>query len=73
MTKQFGPGDMLSALQAGQLVGYNRRTIISWIQSGWLKAAKGPGKRGRYRIRYEDLMEVAHRPYEPRSDSGGPV
>ena len=59
------PEDLVTAKQAGELVGQNPRTIVAWIRCGWLPAVKRPGKRGRYMIKYEDLIEVANRPYVP--------
>lgn len=65
---EFGPDDLVTARQAGELIDIDRRTIIAWIHRGWLPAAKRPGPRGRYVIRYGDLMKVANRPYEPKED-----
>lgn len=61
----LNPDDMVTAKRAGELVDQNPRTIIAWIRNGWLAAVKRPGLRGRYMIRYGDLMEVANRPYIP--------
>lgn len=65
---EYAPDDMVSAKQAAELVGQDRRTVIAWIHRGWLQAVKRPGSRGKYMIRYEDLMKVANRPYEPKAD-----
>lgn len=68
MKEEFGPDDQVTARVAGLLVNQDRRTIIAWIQRGWLPATKRPGERGRYMIRYGDLMAVANRPYHPEKE-----
>lgn len=65
---EFGPGDLLSAVQAAQQAGVHPRTIIAWIRNGWLDAVKRPGARGKYLVRYEDLVKVANHRYEPKED-----
>jgi len=65
---EFGPDDLLTAIQASQQAGVHPRTIIAWIRNGWLEAVKRPGSRGKYLIRYQDLVTVANRRYKPRGD-----
>lgn len=69
MNEKFDPDDLVSAKKAGELVQQNSRTIIAWIKNGWLPAVKRPGPRGRYMIRYEDLVNVANRPYVPQGET----
>lgn len=66
MTAIFGPDDLVTARQASELVDQHHRTIIAWIRKGWLPAVKRPGSRGRYLIKYSDLMQVANHPYQPK-------
>jgi excisionase family DNA binding protein len=66
MKESFEPDDMLTAKQAAEEAGSCHRTIIAWIHNGWLPAIKRPGLRGKYLIKYSDLMKVANRPYKPK-------
>lgn len=61
--EEFGPDDQLTAIQAAKLAGVHPRTIIAWIRNGWLEAVKRPGSRGKYLVRYEDLVRVANHRY----------
>lgn len=70
MSEKFEPDHLVSAKKAGELVQQNSRTIIAWIKNGWLPAVKRPGPRGRYMVRYDDLMKVANRPYSPEGEAG---
>lgn len=67
----YDPDDLLSAKEASEVVGQDRRTIIAWIRKGWLPAVKRPGPRGRYLVRHEDLINTANRPYEPKEERDG--
>lgn len=55
----------LSTKQAAALAQKNQRTIVAWIQRGWLPAMKMPGKRGPYLIKEEDLRELIRTRYTP--------
>lgn len=55
----------LTTLEAGNISGRHRRTIVAWIKSGQLKARKLPGKRGQYRILWGNLKQVLENEYVP--------
>lgn len=52
----------LTTLQCAAAANVNRRTIVTWINTGWLKATRRPGKRGHYRVLWRDLYEVLYLP-----------
>lgn len=56
----------LDTLEAGVIAGRHRRTIVSWIKLGHLKARQLPGERGQYRILWKDLKQLLERRYVPR-------
>lgn len=65
------PEGTIGTAQAAALSGRHQRTIVSWIHSSRLKAAKLPGKRGPYLINEDDLMDLVKeldtpQPYIPR-------
>lgn len=69
------PEGTIGTSTAALLSGMHQRTIVSWIHSGRLPAAKLPGKRGPYLIREEDLMKVVKEmstpaPYVPKDGHG---
>lgn len=65
---EYGPDDLLNATQAATVAGVDRRTIIAWIHNGWLVGMKHPGSRGRYLVKYSDLVDVAYRRYVPKGE-----
>lgn len=58
----YPPGQELTTKQAAEATGYNRRTIVAWVKKKILPATRRPGKRGHYRIVWQDLYEVLHTP-----------
>lgn len=50
--------ELLTVPQAAQVTGRDPQTIRRWIYSGFLKAQKGEGKYGRFRICRTDLLEA---------------
>ena len=54
--------DQLSTNQCAALAHVNRRTVVTWIRSGALKASRLPGRRGHYRIRYADFKDLINKP-----------
>jgi len=50
--------DKLTTGQAAEVANVHRKTILNWIYGGHLKAARLPGKKGRYRIAPDDLDKV---------------
>lgn len=58
----YNPDLELSTVECGHIAKRNRRTIVAWIKAGYLPATRLPGKRGHYRIRWEDLNNVLHKP-----------
>jgi predicted site-specific integrase-resolvase len=62
----------LNTTEAGKIAGRNKRTIVSWIHKGLLKAMKFPGGRGPYLIMEVDLRQTMKelytpKPYEPEN------
>lgn len=55
----------LTTRQAANIAGKHQRTIVTWIRSGELAAMKLPGKRGRYLIHENDLLEMLKSKYTP--------
>ena len=49
---------LLTVPEAAKIAGRHPRTIRRWICSGFLKAQKGCGNQGRYRIIRADLTEA---------------
>lgn len=67
----FNPNDYqpkleLTTTQAATVAKLNRRTIVAWIRRGNLRATQLPGARGHYRIIWEDLHQVLHKPVQPK-------
>ncbi len=58
------PAELLTVKQAAQITGRDSQTIRRWIYAGFLKAQKGQGKYGRFRIYRTDLMEAVK--YNPK-------
>ncbi len=50
--------DLLSVPEAAEIAGRGNKTIRRWIYDGHLKAQKGGGLYGRYRIKRGDLAEA---------------
>lgn len=71
MNEKYEPDDLLGCREAGLIARVDARTIATWIRRGWLPAQKRPGTRGRYQIRYQDLVDVVHRPYIPAEEKHG--
>ncbi|MBI4979225.1 MAG: response regulator [Spirochaetes bacterium] len=51
--KEFQRSDLLSPVEAAELVGVVRSTVNYWIRYYGLKSVRSPG--GRYKVRYGDL------------------
>ncbi len=62
---KYLPDRELTTLEAAAEAKVNRRTIVAWIHRGELPATKRPGARGHYRVRWDQLYEVLHRPAIP--------
>jgi excisionase family DNA binding protein len=58
----YAPEEKLTTQQAADGVGMHRRTLVTWIQKGILPATRRPGKRGHYRIKWQDLLNVLDTP-----------
>lgn len=58
----YDPEDQLSTNECAALARVNRRTVVTWIRSGQLKASRLPGRRGHYRIRYGDFRHLITKP-----------
>jgi len=54
--------DQLSTNDCAELARVNRRTVVTWIRSGQLKASRLPGKRGHYRVRVADFKDLITKP-----------
>ena len=65
MTAPYDPDDEIGCRDAAAQAGVDPRTIVAWIQRGWLPAMKRPGLRGKYLIKFSDLQKVARKPYKP--------
>jgi len=57
--------ELLTVPEAAVLVGRDPHTIRRWIYNGFLKAQKGRGKYGRFRIQKSDLLKAVQ--YEPET------
>ena len=60
--------DLLTVHQAAQIAGRCHKTIRRWIYDSHLKAQKGGGAYGRYRIRRGDLAEALEYNPDKRTD-----
>jgi len=56
-TEQMTENKMLTTTQAAQRADRHSRTIVGWIRTGKLPAARLPGKRGQYLIDPDVLDE----------------
>lgn len=68
--KLYHDDDELTTREAADVAGHNRRTIVAWIRDGKLAATRRPGKRGHYRIRWDNLYDALHRPAVPTNTDG---
>lgn len=59
----------LTTLQCAVAANVNRRTIVTWIRTGWLPATRRAGKRGHYRVLWRDLYKVLYLPALPKPSS----
>lgn len=69
MKAEYEPDDLLGCREAAEVARVDARTIAAWIRRGWLPAEKRPGLRGRYQIKYRDIVEVVHKPYVPQEEN----
>lgn len=60
--KIFQPGDRLTTLECAAAARVDRRTVVAWIQRGWLPATRLPGQRGSYQVLYRDLLALIDKP-----------
>lgn len=58
----YDPDDHLSTNDCAKIAHVNRRTVVTWIRSDKLPAARLPGKRGHYRIRVADFQRLMNKP-----------
>ena len=56
----------LTTKQCAAAAKVNRRTIVTWIGKGIIPATRRPGKRGHYRILWQDLHAALHMPAVPK-------
>ena len=56
---------LLTVPEAAEIAGTHAQTIRRWIYGGHLKAQKGGGKYGRFRILRADLMDALE--YDPEN------
>jgi excisionase family DNA binding protein len=63
----YQAADELTTKQAAEVAKKDRRTIVAWIHRGELPALRNPGKRGHYRIKWQDLYQVLHQPAVPKA------
>lgn len=59
----------LTTLQCAEAAKVNRRTIVTWIRTGWLPATRRAGKRGHYRVLWRDLHKVLYLPVSTKSST----
>lgn len=71
MNVKYAPDDLLGCREAGVIARVDARTIATWIRRGWLPAQKRPGIRGRYQIKYQDIVDLINKPYVPRQEDHG--
>ena len=57
----------LTTREAAAVAKLNRRTIVAWINRGFLPATKRPGLKGHYRVLWKDLHQVLHAPAVPKN------
>lgn len=60
--KAYENDDHLSTNECAGIARVNRRTVVSWIKEGKLPATRLPGRRGHYRIRWEDFHRILNNP-----------
>lgn len=58
----YDPEDQLSTTECAGLAKVNRRTVVTWIRSGQLRASRLPGRRGHYRVKYADFSNLIGKP-----------
>ncbi len=61
--------ELLTVPEAAQVADRKSQTIRRWIYSGFLKAQKGGGKYGRFRIYRSELMKAIEYDPETRDDT----
>lgn len=52
----------MTTLECAAYARVDRRTIVAWIQRGWLPASRLPGTRGSYQILFKDLKKLIDKP-----------
>jgi helix-turn-helix protein len=52
------PERLLGSGEAAKLVPCCPRTLIRYVERGWLRAVKLPGPRGTYRYRRDDVLAL---------------
>lgn len=65
---QYPEDEQITTKQAATAIGYNRRTIVTWIREGLLPATRRPGKRGHYRVIWRDVYDLINRPAVPSKE-----
>ena len=64
---KYDPDHELTTKQAAVEADVDRRTIVAWIHRDELAATKRPGRRGHYRVQWQHLYDLLHKPAVPKA------
>lgn len=62
----YDPDDMLTTAQCAKEAHHHPRTIRNWIADGILVARRSPSKRGKFLIRYAELLKTLEQKENPK-------